>query len=189
MRAALPMEEGVQMSVYSMAKTAQDGAETPNYPVALKDYIPGEALAIYLFAAGILTPAADATKTDIGFIKGFCFVLGLVVVAAITISALDKEKANSGKGVKRGINVSEPNRRRIVVIVLAWSAFTAYVLATRIPAGYELASVELTRFAVVIAAAWAVVLPGVADKLGVRKMEIVPPSVGQVRGAPGDGDD
>ena len=159
------------MSVYSMAKTAQDQAETQSYFVALKDYIPAEALAIYLFAVGILTPAADATGTDIGFLKGFCFVIGLAVVSAITLNAFDKEKATSGKGVKKfGIDLSEPNRRRIVVIVLAWSAFTAYVLASLIPAGYELASVELTRFAVVIAAAWAVVLPGVADQLGVRKM-------------------
>ena len=154
------------MSVYSMAKSAEDEAEAKSYLVALKDYIPAEALAIYLFAVGILSPAADATSTDIAALKVFCFVVGLLAVAFITLRSFESDKAK-GNAFK---SVSEATRRRVVVIFLAWSAFFAYVLASLVPTGYELASVELTRFAVVIAALWALILPGVADQLGVRKM-------------------
>ena len=157
------------MSVYSTVKGAEDGAQTQSYVVALKDFIPAEALALYLFAVGILTPAADATKADIGLVKAFCFVIGLLSVAAITLTSLDDSKAQAGQGIHK-LRISEPNRRRIVLIVLAWSAFTGYVLATLVPTGYQVASVEVARYAVVLAALWAIVLPGVADWLGVRRM-------------------
>jgi hypothetical protein len=154
------------MSVYSMAQSAEDGAEAKNYLVALKDYIPAEALAIYLFAVGILSPAADATKTDIAALKVFCFVIGLLAVTVITLRTFKSEKS-TGNGF---LSVSEPNRRRLVLILLAWSAFAAYILVSLVPTGYELASVELARYAVVIAAIWALIVPAVADQLGVRKM-------------------
>ena len=105
------------MSVYSMAKIAEDTAQPQSYLIALKDYIPAEALALYLFAIGILTPAADATTTDTGAIKLFCFAIGLMAVAAITINSLDRSNAEKGNGIERlGVTVSEPNRRRGVVI-------------------------------------------------------------------------
>ena len=153
------------MSVYAMAKNAEGAGDGKSYLVALKDYIPAEALAIYIFAVGFLAPAKDAKGTDEAIITGFSLVVGLIASAAIAVGSLTGEV--SGDGFLRG-RVSEKTRCRIVVIFVAWSALVAYVLATLQPFGVAIATVDVARFLAVIAALWAVVLPFVASALGVR---------------------
>ena len=153
------------MSVYAMAKNAEEAGGGKSYLVALKDYIPAEALAIYIFAVGFLSPAKDAKGADVAIITVFSLVVGLVASAAITVGSLTGDV--SGNGFLRG-RVSEKTRRRIVVIFVAWSALVAYVLATLQPFGVEIATVDVARFLAVLAALWAVMLPFVASALGVR---------------------
>ncbi len=153
------------MSVYAMAKNAEETNDAKSYLVALKDYIPAEALAIYIFAVGFLAPAKDANGIDVAIITGFSLVVGLIASAAIAVGSLTGDV--QGNGILDN-KVSEKTRRRIVVIFLAWSALVAYVLATLQPFGVAIATVDVARFLAVIAALWAVVLPFVASALGVR---------------------
>lgn len=153
------------MSVYAMAKNAEETGEGKSYLVALKDYIPAEALAIYIFAVGFLAPAKDAKGADVAIITGFSLAVGLVASAVIAVGALTGDV--SGNGLLNG-RVSEKTRRRVAVILVAWSALIAYVLATLQPFGVAIATVDIARFLAVLAALWAVVLPFVASALGVR---------------------
>ena len=153
------------MSVYAMAKNAEETGDGKSYLVALKDYIPAEALAIYIFAVGFLAPAQDAQGTDVALITGFSLVVGLIASAAIAVGSLTGDV--TGDGLLDG-RVSEMTRRRVVVIFVAWSALIAYVAATLQPFGVEIATVDIARFLAVLAALWAVVLPFVASALGVR---------------------
>lgn len=152
------------MSVYSMAKNAEE-ADPKSYLVALKDYIPAEALAIYIVAVGFVAPAKEATGRDVAVVTGFALTIGLIASAVIAVATLTGDV--QGRGLLGG-KVSELNRRRIAVVFVAWSALVAYIAATLQPLGITVATVDLSRFLAVIAALWAVILPFVATALGVR---------------------
>ena len=81
-----------------------------------------------------LAPSSGATNKDIAFDTGFALVVGLIAAAVIAVATLKEDKSSSGQKLGgRGITplkLSEPGRRRVAVVLLAWSALLAYALMT-----------------------------------------------------------
>jgi hypothetical protein len=119
------------MSVYAMANNAKE-SDPKSYLVALKDYIPAEALAIYIFAVGFLAPSKDAKGQDTAVITGFSLVVALIASAFIAIGTLKGNVSGNGLAVLR---ISELTRRRIAVVFVAWSALVGHPAACGVVAG------------------------------------------------------
>jgi hypothetical protein len=126
----------------------------------LAAYIPSEAIALYLAALGILTPAATASEEAITRVRLICFLLG--AAAAVLIAFVGVTEAPSG--ARRG-----KWYRRIVVAILANVAFVAYAAAT--PTFFysnTFLTIPFTQWAAVATIVIALVLPSIAGVVGVR---------------------
>ena len=145
-----------------MAKLAQDDAQPPPNPLnLLAAYIPAEALAVYLGALGILIPTAQATPDQVGLVRFVCFAAGVVVAVLIAFFNFTPGK---------DMTASTIWYRRIVVAILAVVAFTSYAAAT--PSFFftnTYLTISFTQWAAAAALLIAVLLPVVAQRLGVRK--------------------
>ncbi len=101
------------MAASSVAPAVTESAATPNYASAVIDHIPSEAVAFYVFAAGLLSERGDATTGEKWIIVGIGF--GVVIVAALIAG-------HSGTG-----DTLKPSETIVVIAVgalafLAWSA-------------------------------------------------------------------
>ena len=150
------------MSVTSMASmaTKEPAEQTTSALELLAAYIPSEAIALYLAALGILTPAASASEDAVTKVRLICFLLG--AAAAVLIAFVGVNEAPSG--AKRG-----KWYRRIVVAILANVAFAAYAAAT--PSFFysnTFLTIPFTQWAAVATIVIALVLPSIAGVVGVR---------------------
>jgi hypothetical protein len=122
-------------------------------------YIPSEAVALYLFALGVLIPVSGTPEGQVSAVKFIAFGVGLIAAIALVPAGF-----NAGT-----MATSEARRRVIVLMALSAVAFCLYSVAT--PAGPwdgSMLGVPTTAWGGVIGGAFTLLAPIIAGWLGVR---------------------
>lgn len=150
------------MSVYSMAKQAQDGAEPPkDWVSAVTTYIPSEALAIYVALLGILVPSDTKQMQNVWLL---CVAVGIVTTLVVAWTSFDASTSP--------VSQPEAARRRIFVAVLGSGAFIGYALATQsFLGGNPPLTIAWTAWGTAIAALITLLGPVIAKAFRIRDLK------------------